>query len=346
MHGDATRVRALLKSGANVDAQDSTGYTALMYAKNEEVARVLLDHGADTSISELAGGTAYDIADDRKVKALLQNYAQQKAQEKEFLKQIVAQYKHLSTAQERFEFLRNIREHGASDPEIVKFLKSDSEIFPEECDKSGQTLLHFVASENVPSFVRLLLHTDLWGSNDDKAKYVNTQIKKTKLNQTNAGKTALMIASEHGYVSVVRELLLCEYPDQVTDVNISDEAGNKAYDLAKNYAIKTMISESKSAIKKIDRTKISNMIAEYEKKTTTGERFAYLCLLHYLGGNDLHISDLLTRDEKHFPREGDQANDGKTYLHYAGTIKFNNKFKFTLGDGARKLDFIFGICAS
>jgi hypothetical protein len=59
--GDAARVRALLRGGADPDARNERGFTALMAAAGEghtDVARLLLRAGADVDASTSSGWTA------------------------------------------------------------------------------------------------------------------------------------------------------------------------------------------------------------------------------------------------------------------------------------------------
>lgn len=59
--GDAGKVEALLASGADANARDSEGVTALMLAANAgnlEMVKALLAAGADVSATDAAGWTA------------------------------------------------------------------------------------------------------------------------------------------------------------------------------------------------------------------------------------------------------------------------------------------------
>ncbi|MCL2010843.1 MAG: ankyrin repeat domain-containing protein, partial [Synergistaceae bacterium] len=64
--GTATEVEAAVKGGANVNARDEYGETALMLAarstRDPEVVSVLLRHGADASIRDDDGRSAFDYA--------------------------------------------------------------------------------------------------------------------------------------------------------------------------------------------------------------------------------------------------------------------------------------------
>ncbi len=65
--GKVAELRTLLKQSFNLNAADSTGNTALMYAAfrgREEVVMLLLDHGADPAVANAeTGQTAYELAD-------------------------------------------------------------------------------------------------------------------------------------------------------------------------------------------------------------------------------------------------------------------------------------------
>ena len=63
--GDAAKVRSLLAEGAGVDARDAGGVTALVaaaYGNHVEVARLLLDAGADVNAKDETEQSAYLIA--------------------------------------------------------------------------------------------------------------------------------------------------------------------------------------------------------------------------------------------------------------------------------------------
>jgi len=76
--GNAEICRILIDAGANVDAQDKFGGTALMHAifgnghddNKAEIVTLLVNSGADTRIKNHDGRTAYDLAGD-KLKSLL-----------------------------------------------------------------------------------------------------------------------------------------------------------------------------------------------------------------------------------------------------------------------------------
>jgi len=63
--GDKERVRLLLENGANVNARDRYGWTALMWAVfkgYKEIVKLLLENGADVNVRDFFGNTALKFA--------------------------------------------------------------------------------------------------------------------------------------------------------------------------------------------------------------------------------------------------------------------------------------------
>lgn len=61
-NGKISTVKLLLELGADINKKNSQGYTALMVAKDEELIRYLLEHGAKTEIKNLFGSTALHLS--------------------------------------------------------------------------------------------------------------------------------------------------------------------------------------------------------------------------------------------------------------------------------------------
>ena len=61
-HSTPEGIKALIDAGAEVDAVDDSGWTALMHANEAENARVLLNAGANMSIKNNDGDTALAMA--------------------------------------------------------------------------------------------------------------------------------------------------------------------------------------------------------------------------------------------------------------------------------------------
>ena len=64
----------LLDHGADVNAQNNSGGTALIFAATfgqEQIVRLLLEHGADSSIRDEKGNSALDYAKTSEVADLL-----------------------------------------------------------------------------------------------------------------------------------------------------------------------------------------------------------------------------------------------------------------------------------
>ena len=64
-HGYTHIVKYLCENGANVDLQDNNGFTALMYAadfNHEEIVRILISHKASLDIVNKQGRNAFSYA--------------------------------------------------------------------------------------------------------------------------------------------------------------------------------------------------------------------------------------------------------------------------------------------
>ncbi|XP_071839334.1 cyclin-dependent kinase 4 inhibitor B-like [Apostichopus japonicus] len=61
LNGETKRIEKLLAKGTDPNALDTSGYTALHYAcrnNNEDIATLLLSHGADINITTRSGGAS------------------------------------------------------------------------------------------------------------------------------------------------------------------------------------------------------------------------------------------------------------------------------------------------
>ncbi|MGB7209617.1 MAG: ankyrin repeat domain-containing protein, partial [Pyrinomonadaceae bacterium] len=74
---DAEMMRLLISHGANPNAKNKTGRTALMIAAehgSSETVRALLENGADVHVTTKKRQTAWDLADGAEVRAILESY--------------------------------------------------------------------------------------------------------------------------------------------------------------------------------------------------------------------------------------------------------------------------------
>ena len=81
--GDTEKVKEALKLGANVNAKDMDGMTALMYTESAEVAELLLTRGVDINAKDNHGRTALICTKNAEVaKLLLEHRADVNAKDK------------------------------------------------------------------------------------------------------------------------------------------------------------------------------------------------------------------------------------------------------------------------
>ena len=69
----AEETKVLIKAGADVNAKDNFGRTALMFAETPEQTKVLIDAGADVNANIDTGATALIYAKTQEQKELLLN---------------------------------------------------------------------------------------------------------------------------------------------------------------------------------------------------------------------------------------------------------------------------------
>jgi len=73
MYDERKNVEILIAVGADLNVQDSSGWTALMGATSDgqvEIAKLLINAGADLDVKSLSGETAYDYASNSELKKL------------------------------------------------------------------------------------------------------------------------------------------------------------------------------------------------------------------------------------------------------------------------------------
>ncbi|MDY6985652.1 MAG: ankyrin repeat domain-containing protein [Candidatus Thermoplasmatota archaeon] len=134
--GDVRRVRDLIAKGADVNARNKWGATALMYAVNHsgsvEVAKILIENGADVNARDNNGETALIDATDRgnreMVKLLLESGADVNARTNDGVTALT-----YATARRNRDLVRLLLENGA-DVDIK--------------DEKGDTALDY-ASKNI-----------------------------------------------------------------------------------------------------------------------------------------------------------------------------------------------------
>lgn len=203
MFGQAHIVQMLLDAGAEVDAADSDGTTALMAAAQygqSEIVTILINAGADIDAVDNTGGTPLMYAatyDEPKViEILLAAGAQVNVMDEEG----------------KTPFLNAVE---SGHPQIMRrLLKAGADI--DVTDSDGKTALMLAAEYGHPEIIKILVEM-----HPDKA-YLN----KT----TPDGITALMLAAQYGHPEVIK-LLLEMQPDK-TYVNATTQHGTTALMLA------------------------------------------------------------------------------------------------------------------
>ena len=183
----------ILKAGANINAKDADGMTALMHAANfarDKVTKLLLKHGADVNAKDKSGNTALMFAADHQeddvVRLLLEYGADVNAKDKSGNTALMFAADH-----QEDDVARLLLEYGAD---------------VNAKDKFGNTALMFAAAHQEDDVARLLL---------EHGADVNAKDK--------SGNTALMFAADHQEDDVARLLL-----EHGADINAKDKSGNTA----------------------------------------------------------------------------------------------------------------------
>lgn len=207
--GDTAVIKALIRTGAPVDAVDEFGSSALMYAvldSNVAIVRLLLDRGANPNHSDNAGATALMLAisDEAKVRLLLDRGARVDVASKLSGRTplLIACGRPAAAA-----VVRLLLEKGAD---------------PKARDNKGETTLIRATSSGNPQILRLLADQKVdvnAAAGDDKFKY-----------------TALMVAAAEGNSEMVEMLLA-----QGADSKFRNEAGFTTINFAKSYRDSTAL---------------------------------------------------------------------------------------------------------
>jgi ankyrin repeat protein len=196
--GQLDRIKAILKTGVNIDAADVGGSTALMLAawlRQEKSVQLLLEYDADPNIRGRDGKTALHLAaeDTENQEALVYHLTQYKAD--------------VNASAYSFTpiLLAAIQNHTS----IVKLLIECGANVKAE-DYHGRTALHYLAQHgNTPSVATLLSHGADVNASDRQ------------------GKTPLMLALDSRNPKMLRTLI-----KGGADVNITDNEGSTVLHLA------------------------------------------------------------------------------------------------------------------
>ena len=211
----------LVKSGANVNAQDAEGFTPLHMAAihgNLEIVKKLVDLEAEVNIITTDGKTAAELArlnEELEIEEYLESKmaSSQRTKEKEVdseLADFLMEAYGLSTTYYLTEQLKelNLRSGWGKDPPEGK---GDKILKEYEEEKPGVTPLHIASGRiNEPDIIDLLV---MYGAN------VNAQDAE--------GFTPLHMAAIHGNLKIVKKLV-----DLEADVNIITTDGKNAAELA------------------------------------------------------------------------------------------------------------------
>jgi ankyrin repeat protein len=198
---DLIEVKNLLEIGADVNAKDKSGITALMFASadgNKDLAALLLAKGADVDAKNNNGETALDLTGYEDIKALLRQYGHSTAPadliyaarigDLPTVKNYLAQGVDVNTrGSEGLTALIDAAQEGKQD--VVVLLLSRSADINAKTDY-GLTALIGASRYGHLEIVELLL---------SKGAKVNIK--------DNYGNTALSVATDQGYRDIVKLLL-------------------------------------------------------------------------------------------------------------------------------------------
>ncbi|OLD81297.1 MAG: hypothetical protein AUF67_08710 [Acidobacteria bacterium 13_1_20CM_58_21] len=223
---NTAEVQRLLGEGADANAKDNAGWTALIWAAyfgRNDTVRALLEKGADVNakgkdgITALMNAASADYRDI--VHALLEKGAHVNAKDNDGWTPLF-----WAAFSGRAEIVRALLEKGAD---------------VNAMDDSGKTVLMSAAVRGHASTVRALL---------EKGADVNAKSK--------TGRTALMSAADLGHLDTVRALL-----EQGADVDAKDKKGDTALRLAEKYKYSSIVALLRRAPPMPPKTGIKNRTA-------------------------------------------------------------------------------------
>jgi ankyrin repeat protein len=211
--GDVSSVRDQLNAGADVNALESDGTSALLWAayhSSLELAQLLLDAGADPNVANGFGVTpllqASRIGDAAMVRLLLERGADVRTAAREGETPLMA-----AARTGNAEAVQLLLEHG-SDPNAAEALEE-------------QTALMWAAAEGHLAIVDLLLKAG--ADPNSKARVSELKKRSMRTDFPTGGFTALMWAARNGSEAIVRRLL-----EGGADVNLTNGDGATAMMLA------------------------------------------------------------------------------------------------------------------
>ena len=196
----AKAVSFCIECGADVNARDENGMTALMKASlenNHEMVEILLDKGADVTLVNNEGKTVADMVAEEGYNELAVKLFVKEKQQLEKINE--AEKEELSKKMIYTELVKAIEEGNKE--EVEKLLKKGANI--EAKDEYGKSALMLASSEGHKEIVELLL---------EKNANVNAR--------DEHGSSALSKASVNGYKEIV-ELLI----EKGADIKVKSVAG-------------------------------------------------------------------------------------------------------------------------
>ncbi|MBQ4875088.1 MAG: ankyrin repeat domain-containing protein [Rickettsiaceae bacterium H1] len=248
--GHKQTVQLLLDNEAEInDNNNNEKKTPLHLAARHahaDVVKVLINAGADVNIKDYNGKTAYDLAVNERIKALIQ------VAKVGDLEQVKILIQKGASNEDKSEALTQAAFFGHKD--IVLFL-IDNVTDVNGYDKHGQTALHCAAEAGHEDIIKILinnnkaglkirlrdsfftaLHLASYSGHKQTVQLLLDNEAEINDNNNNEKKTPLHLAARHAHADVVKVLI-----NAGADVNIKDYNGKTAYDLAVNERIKALI---------------------------------------------------------------------------------------------------------